>query len=124
MLTQPPVVRLREKFDARYYPTEGVKDGTTATKGNTDMHTWRWLRHAANTLFLEEERDYPTAKCFESALEFLDLNKDADSWFYSSSALIHTNPSQHLNASNTSFRQAIRARFSIGRSMRESLRVR
>ena len=30
---------------------------------------------------MREEADYPTAQCFQSALEFLDLNTDADNWF-------------------------------------------
>ena len=81
VMTQPPVSRLREKFDDRQYPMDSIKEGETRTKGNTDLTTWRRLRHATNTLFLREEADYPTAQCFQSALEFLDLNNDADNWF-------------------------------------------
>lgn len=81
VLTQPPVARLREKFDERHYPLSQLEDGKTVTRGNTDLNVWRRLRHAANTLFMEEERDYPTAQCFRSALQFLGLNKDADDWF-------------------------------------------
>ena len=81
VLTQPPVARLREKFDERHYPMDRLEEGTTITRRNTETDSWRRLRHATNTIFMEEERDYPTAKCFQSALEFLDLNKEADSWF-------------------------------------------
>ncbi|MES0883197.1 sulfatase [Roseibium sp. SCP14] len=81
VLTQPPVARLREMFDERHYPMSGLDEGDTITRRNTDQTTWRRLRHATNTIFMEEERDYPTAKCFQSALEFLELNRAADNWF-------------------------------------------
>lgn len=80
-LTQPPVERLREKFDDRHYPMAGLAKTGSVTKGNSDSEGWRRSRHAINTLFMKEEEDFPTAKCFKSAFEFLDNNKSSDDWF-------------------------------------------
>jgi arylsulfatase A-like enzyme len=81
-LVEPPIDRFREKFDERHYPMRDMKSGETITQATSHLDSWRRLRHATNTLFMEDERDYPTAKCFKSALEFLELNKDADNWFF------------------------------------------
>lgn len=80
-LTQPPVERLREKFDDRHYPMAALAKTGSVTKGNSDSEGWRRSRHAINTLFMKEEEDFPTAKCFKSAFEFLDNNKSSDDWF-------------------------------------------
>ncbi|MDE0111494.1 MAG: sulfatase, partial [Albidovulum sp.] len=77
----PPVGRLREKFDSRHYPMESLRDGRTATRGNTDYLAWKRSRAAINHDFRTEEADFPTAKCFAAAFDFLDLNKGADDWF-------------------------------------------
>lgn len=81
VMTRPPVERLRNAFDDRHYPTGGMKDGRTQTRGTTPRDTWRRSRHAINTLFMQSEDDYPTAQCFSRAFEFLELNVDADDWF-------------------------------------------
>ena len=81
VMTQPPVARLRETFDERHYPMQDLTDGQTVTRGNTDRFVWRRSRHAINTLFMNSEADYPTAKCFASAFEFLETNRSADDWF-------------------------------------------
>lgn len=81
VMTQPPVARLREMFDARHYPTRNLMEGHTVTRGNTDSDVWRRSRHAINTLFMNEEADYPIAKCFADAFEFLETNTSADDWF-------------------------------------------
>ena len=31
--------------------------------------------------FIKEEKDFPSVKCFNSALDFLKINKDKDDWF-------------------------------------------
>ncbi|MEO0859401.1 MAG: sulfatase [Pseudomonadota bacterium] len=80
VLVAPPVDRLREAYDERHYPLEGLPDGT-ATRGNTSKVAWKKSRAAINAQFLESEADFPTAKCFSAAFEFLDLNRDADDWF-------------------------------------------
>lgn len=80
-LVQPPIDRYREKFDARHYPLETLRDGETITRGNSDGTAWKKSRAAITHDFLKEESDFPTAKCFESAFEFLGLNISADNWF-------------------------------------------
>ncbi len=80
-LVTPPVARLREKFDERHYPMESLKDGQTITRGSIDKIAWKKSRGAINRDFLKEESDFPTAKCFASAFEFLELNSEAEDWF-------------------------------------------
>ena len=81
VMVQPPVDRIRKKFDARHYPTEDLEHDKVATRGNTSTDNWRRSRHAVNTEFMRQEDDFPTAKCFKRAFSFLDLNHKADDWF-------------------------------------------
>jgi arylsulfatase A-like enzyme len=80
-MVQPPISRLREMFDERQYPMQNLVDGQTITRGTCDPKAWKRSRHAINTLFMKSEEDYPTAKCFDRAFEFLENNKSADDWF-------------------------------------------
>lgn len=80
-LVSPPVDRYREKFDKRHYPLDGLKEGQPVTRGTVDKTAWKRSRAAITRDFLKEEEDFPTAKCFASAFEFLDLNAEADDWF-------------------------------------------
>lgn len=80
-LVAPPVARYREKFDARHYPIDSLRDGETITRQTSDKMAWKKSRGAINRDFLKEEADFPTAKCFASAFEFLELNAEADNWF-------------------------------------------
>ena len=80
-LVKPPIERYREKFDSRHYPMAGLKDGETITRGTSDSMEWKKSRGAITHDFLKEESDFPTAKCFASAFEFLNLNSEADDWF-------------------------------------------
>ena len=34
-----------------------------------------------NREFINEEDEFPSVQCFKSAIDFLDLNKNADDWF-------------------------------------------
>ncbi|MGV0817640.1 sulfatase [Martelella sp. AMO21009] len=77
----PPVERIREKFDARHYPTGTLPEGRTATRGTLAKDVWKRSRHAINKLEPWDEADYPTAKCFAKAFDFLDRNRDSDDWF-------------------------------------------
>lgn len=79
-LAAPPVERYRQKFDPRHYPMSPPSNGSM-TRGNTDKTSWKRSRAAITHDFLTEEADFPTAKCFAAAFEFLDLNADADDWF-------------------------------------------
>ena len=81
VMVRPPVDRIREKFDARHYPTEELEVDKVATRGTTSTDNWRRSRHAVNTEFMRQEDDFPTAKCFNRAFSFLDLNHAADDWF-------------------------------------------
>ena len=81
VMTRPPVSRLREKFDERHYPMGEFEDGKTITRGTSTVNGWRRSRHAINTEFMKSEDDFPTAKCFARAFEFLDLNQTSDDWF-------------------------------------------
>lgn len=80
-LVAPPVARYREKFDTRHYPIDSLRDGETITRQTSDKMAWKKSRGAINRDFLKEEADFPTAKCFASAFEFLELNAEADNWF-------------------------------------------
>ncbi|PRX04661.1 UNVERIFIED_ORG: arylsulfatase A-like enzyme [Martelella mediterranea] len=65
-MVEPPLDRIREKFDSRHYNTE-----------NPDKR----LQHAINRETIVDEADFPGPKCFASAFDFLDRNRDADNWF-------------------------------------------
>lgn len=79
-LVEPPVARMIEKFDERHYPLRDLPVGTS-TRGNTKKNAWKRSRAAINQEFFAHESDFPTAKCFSAAFEFLDLNRAADNWF-------------------------------------------
>ena len=34
-----------------------------------------------NREFINNEDEFPSVQCFKSAIDFLDLNKNADNWF-------------------------------------------
>lgn len=80
-LVVPPVERYREKFDARQYPLDSIEAGKTVTRHTVDKRAWKKSRGAITRDFLTDEADFPTAKCFASAFEFLELNAEADDWF-------------------------------------------
>lgn len=81
VMVEPPIERLKAKFDERHYPLHHLDPNRSVTKHTTDPEAWTRSRHAVNTLFMNEERDFPTAKCFEAAFGFLETNKSADNWF-------------------------------------------
>ncbi len=72
-MVQPPLERFREIYSQKHYP---VAEGDEA-QGRKSVR----LQHAVNNLFIKEEEDYPGPRCYASALEFLDTNRDADGWF-------------------------------------------
>lgn len=80
-LVAPPVERLREKFDGRQYPLNGIDAGQAVTRYTVDKRIWKRSRGAITRDFLKDEADFPTAKCFAAAFEFLDLNAETDNWF-------------------------------------------
>ena len=40
-----------------------------------------YYHYAINSEFIKDEKDFPSVKCFESGLDFININKDADNWF-------------------------------------------
>ncbi len=80
-LVRPPVERFKEKFDQRHYPFAELELGQNITKRNVDGAVWKKTRGAINREFLTDEADFPTAKCFDKALRFIDKNRECDDWF-------------------------------------------
>lgn len=64
-MVQPPIARFREKYHAMQ------------TRFSEDE---RYLPNLVNREYIKDEKDYPIAKCFESAFEFLDTNREHDDW--------------------------------------------
>jgi len=81
VMTRPPIDRLRARFNDRHYPMHEFTEGQTITRGNSSKDAWRRSRHAINTEFMQSEEQFPTAKCFTRAFDFLANNADADNWF-------------------------------------------
>ena len=64
-MVQPPVERFREKFDERHYPM--TRDS-------------KRFQAMINREELRSEEDFPGPRCFASAFDFLDRNRQADDW--------------------------------------------
>ncbi len=80
-LVAPPIERYREKFDPRHYPLQDSGPDKAMTRYTVDKMAWKKSRGAINRDFLSEEDAFPTARCFASAFEFLELNRTTDGWF-------------------------------------------
>jgi arylsulfatase A-like enzyme len=70
-MVQPPLERFREKYNAKHYDFAKVD----MAKG------WKRMQHAINREWMQEEKDFCLPRCFDSAFEFLELNRGADDWF-------------------------------------------
>ena len=81
VMVRPPIERYRDHFDERHYPFHNLPEQGSITRGNSDKTSLKRLRGAITEDALEEEEDFPTAKCFEKAFEFLDTNREQDDWF-------------------------------------------
>jgi arylsulfatase A-like enzyme len=65
-MVEAPVERIKARFDERHYdPAKRDKR----------------IQHAINREVMVEEQDFPGPRCFASAFEFLDRNREADDWF-------------------------------------------
>jgi len=64
-MVQPPWERLREK----YHPLQF-----------NDRRRSLHYHHIVNRESIREERDFPSVKCFDAGLEFLESNRDAEDW--------------------------------------------
>lgn len=64
-VVKPDWARLEE----RYHPRQFSKELRSYQRHNV-----------VNREFIREEKDFPSVQCFAKAIEFLDLNRDADDW--------------------------------------------
>ena len=80
-MVRPPIERYRDHFDERHYPVHNLPEKGSITRGNSDKTSLKRLRGAITENALKEEDEFPTAKCFEKAFEFLDTNREQDDWF-------------------------------------------
>lgn len=64
-MVQPPWERLREMYHERQF-SQSTRD--------------KYRRNIVNREFIQEERDFPAVRCFDAGFDFLDRNRDADSW--------------------------------------------
>ena len=64
-MVQPPWERLREKYHERQLATD-TRD--------------KFRRNIVNREFIKDEREFPSVQCFAAGFDFLDRNRDADSW--------------------------------------------
>lgn len=58
--------------------TPEIPDGIGRSSTYGKLYTQDWVNR--NFMDSEKDTDYPTVKCFEKAIEFLDINHEADNW--------------------------------------------
>jgi len=67
---RPDMEELQKRYDPRHYDfSRGVRSG----------HKLQFARNKNHRM--KECADFPLTRCFDSALRFLDLNRDVDDWF-------------------------------------------
>lgn len=64
-VVEPPLAQFADQYDPRHYDPSKKRAR---------------LAHMVNRLYEKDEEDFPTARCFASAFEFLDANRSADNW--------------------------------------------
>ena len=80
-LVRPPIERYIKLYDERHYPLHKLPEKGAITRGNSDKMAWKKSRAAITQDYLKMESDFPTAKCFSKAFDFLENNISADDWF-------------------------------------------
>jgi arylsulfatase A-like enzyme len=65
-MVETPIERIKETFDGRHYDP--------SKRGKREQH-------AINRAEIVDETDFPGPRCFASAFDFLNRNRDADNWF-------------------------------------------
>ena len=65
-MVQPPWQRLRELYHPHQFNTQ---------------RRHKLSRHMINREFVREYKDFPSVRCFDAGLEFIDGNRHADDWF-------------------------------------------
>ena len=79
VMLSPPHDKFKKQYDARHYPIEDTEQEETDVGTFTDRLDGR-MQHMVNNEFMADESDLCTPKCFQSALEFLDVNSREDNW--------------------------------------------
>lgn len=64
-MVQPPLERFQEMYHSLQTDDPGVN--------------WR-TAYMINRESIKEEKDFPSVQCFQSSLDFLETNRDADNW--------------------------------------------
>ena len=64
-MVQPPIERFKKMYDPRNY---------------TIPEDRKRMMHCITREFIKDEEDFPCVKCFRGGLEFLERNRQADSW--------------------------------------------
>lgn len=77
-MVEPPLARYRATFNAAHYD---IPKNGPATRGKMTRWEWKKLCHARNREEIRVEADFPTVKCFDRALDFIETNRAADNWF-------------------------------------------
>ncbi len=67
---QPDMVKLQRQYDPRHYDF---------AKGSRSGHKLQFARN--KNYRMKEAADFPMTRCFDSALQFLDINRGVDNWF-------------------------------------------
>lgn len=65
-MVQPPWERLREKYHAAQFESDGKIS--------------KYGPYMINREYIREEKDFPSVQVFGRGLDFLDVNRDADNW--------------------------------------------
>ena len=66
VLLDSPIDRIREKYHPSQNDIESMQNP---------------YNYMINREFINNEDEFPSVQCFKSAIDFLDLNKNADNWF-------------------------------------------
>ncbi len=82
-MVTPPVQRYRETYDDRHYELSKIPDTIeTVTEGSAPYVAWRSLQTIKNReAIIDNESQFPSVKCFQAGLKFIDDNQQADNWF-------------------------------------------
>jgi arylsulfatase A-like enzyme len=67
---KPDITTLQKVYDPRHYEF---------SKGARSGHKLQFAKNKNHRM--KSASEFPLVKCFDSAFEFLDINKDADDWF-------------------------------------------
>ena len=81
VMVRPPVERYQERFNEQHYPLQKLPRQGAITRENSDKSALKRLRGAITEDCLSEEADFPTARCFAKAFDFLDTNRGEGDWF-------------------------------------------